>query len=121
MKTPAPKVNRAEALLISQNLQSALLVELSEGPRTNRYFVEKFGMNRDFIHNTLEKLRLASMVDSSTNRCRGEDGRVIGAIWSLSDRPFPADVEPEDGWVIDRKPFTIPRDPWIWALHGAQP
>ena len=121
MKTPAPKVNRAEALLISQNLQSALLAELSEGPRTNRYFVEKFGMNRDFIHNTLAKLRLASMVDVTTDRCRGEDGRVIGAIWSLSDRPFPAYVEPEDNWKIDMKPFTIPRDPWIWALHGAQP
>jgi DNA-binding transcriptional ArsR family regulator len=117
-----PKFKRADVLLHSQQLQLALLAELNEGPRTSRQLVAKFGLSRGIVYAALNKLYEASMVDSETDRRRDEDGIVIGATWMLSGRPLPARAAVVKARPVETpKPFTIPRDPWIWALHGAQP
>lgn len=37
------------------------------------------------------------------------------------DNPSEAVGQPRQRTVKEWKPPVIPRDPWIWALHGAQP
>jgi len=117
-----PKFNRAEVMLRSQQLQLALLAELNESPRTSRQLVVKFGLSLVSIRAALNKLYEASMVDSETDRRKDEDGNVIGATWMISGRPLPARAAVVKARPVEiPEPFTIPRDPWIWALHGAQP
>lgn len=117
-----PKFNRAEVMLRSQQLQLALLAELNEGPRTSRQLVAKFGLSRVIVCAALDKLYEASMVDSETDRRKDEDGNVIGATWMISGRPLPARAAVVKARPVEiLVPLTIPRDPWIWALHGAQP
>ncbi len=122
MTKPRTTLPRAAIALRSQQLQEALLAELDAGPRTMRQLVSKFGLTREVIYAALMKLYDASMVDSALDRRHDKDGNVIGATWMLSGRPLPSRQDEETSRPIcPDKPFTIPRDPWIWSLHGAQP
>lgn len=106
----------------SQDLQIALLSELEAGPSTTVQLAASLGQSRKAIFAALDKLHDASMVESAADRRRGPDGCVIGTTWVLFGQELPARAEIEMAPIRKLlKPMIIPRDPWIWALHGAQP
>ena len=110
------------AQLRSQDLQIALLAELEAGPSTTVKLAVKMGGSRKAIRRALDKLYDASMVESAADKRRGPDGGVIGSTWVLFGRELPVRAEIEMAPIRKlSKPMIIPRDPWIWALHGAQP
>lgn len=110
------------AQLRSQELQIALLSELEAGPITTVQLAAKMGISRKAIRTALDKLYDASMVDSVADKRRGPDGGVIGSTWVLFGRELAARAAIEMAPIRKLpKPMIIPRDPWIWALHGAQP
>lgn len=112
------------AILRSQELQIAILAELKAGPRTVRQLADKFDRTRKTVYDALEKLYDAYLTDSIEDRRKGADGLMVGPTWVLAGNVLTA--REEHDWRAReamQKPSVpvIPRDPWIWALHGAQP
>ena len=115
-------VAQRAAQLRSQDLQIALLAELEAGPSTTVQLAAKMDQSRKAIFVALDKLHDASMVEGAADRRRGPDGSVIGTTWVLFGRELPVRAEIEMAPIRKLlKPMIIPRDPWIWALYGAQP
>lgn len=119
-----PSWEKRIAMIRSRELQITILAELEDGPRTVRQLAAKFGRSHKSFHDAFEKLYDAYMVDSIDDRRKGADGLMIGPTWVLAGNVLTA--REEHDWRAReamQKPSVpvIPRDPWIWALHGAQP
>jgi len=101
MSTRKPKECRQTQRDRAGDLRERIPVLLANGSMSTKHMVAALNTDPGVLYRVLNAMRVAGKVESKFDGTITPTGRG-GAIWSLPEK-------------------RLPRDPWIWALHGAQP
>jgi hypothetical protein len=101
MSTCKQKESRQTQRDRAGDLRERIPVLLANGGMSTKHMTAALNADPGVLYRVLNAMRVAGKVESKFDGTMTSAGRS-GTVWSL-----PAS--------------RLPRDPWIWALHGAQP